>query len=201
MRKMLFPGAKAPCAAFFFKPTPPNSPDSSILTYAPILVEQAINRNDKQSSGAWNIIVNSSEIRYVAISDAQTGDPLVWKTVMWGSHRDLKFLHRIAKKFPNFKTFASQRDIKVHTGPELRKNNGRESVEAVPDVKGKDRLVMDRLRNCGRIFIFPQGALEKIPEELCFVREGRREIPLSVCKAVFNLIAVGRTKQEKGGLL
>ena len=193
MRKMLFPGARAPGAAFFFKPTPFGLHDSSILTYAPILVEQAINRNDeRKSNGAWNIIVNSSEKRYVPISEARTGDPLVWKMAMWGSHRDLQFLRRITKKFPDFETFTSQCDIGVHEGPQLRTNDGRKLVEEVPEVKGKVRLVMDRLKKCGRIFVFPKDALEIIPKELCFVRKGRKETPLSICKPPHIIIDAAR---------
>ena len=191
LRRMLFPGAKAPGAAFFFKPAPSSLSDSNILTYAPIMVEQTIN-HAWESSGAWNIIVNSSEIRYVPISEARTGDPLVWKTAMWGSQRDLKFLRRIAKKFPDFETFASQHDIKIHEGPQLRKNDGKEQVEAVPEIKDKNRLVMDKLKNCGRIFVFPKGVFEEVSEELCFIRKGRSKTSLSVCVPPHILIDEAR---------
>ena len=171
MRKMLFPGAVAPCAAFFFKPIRTKADDTNIRTYSPIFVEQIINRNEHKKDGAWNIIVNSSEIRYVPVSEAQSGDPLVWKTAMWGSYRDLKFLRRIAKKFPNLGIFASQHDLKVHGGPELRKCDCKEAVIPTPEIEGQHQLVMDQLKKCDRIFVFPPESLAKIPVELCNIRK------------------------------
>ncbi len=180
MRKMLFPGAKAPGAAFFFKPTPTDSPDASILTYAPILVEQAINRGEHKKDGAWNIIVNSSEIRYVPVSEAKSGDPLVWKTAMWGSHRDLKFLRRVAKKFPGFGSFSIQHKIMAHAGTELREAGG-DGIIPAPEIEGICRLVMSRLKGCGRIFIFPPEALEKIPRKMCYLRKRGGTKGIDVC--------------------
>jgi len=193
VRKMLFHGAAAPCAAFFFRPVAPISLDTSILTYAPIRADQAIIRREgHKNSGSWNVIVNASDIRNVPISEARTGDPLVWKTAMWGAYRDLQLLRRVAKKFSDFDSFARQHGIRIHEGPQLRINDGSESVEEISEVNRKDRLVMERLKNCGQIFVFPKSALEKIPKERCFVRKGRKDTPLSICRPPHIVIDAAR---------
>lgn len=43
-------------------------------------------------------------------------------------------------------------------------------LKPCPDLEGKKILVIDKLRNCGRIFAFPDAAVEPIKAEDCFIR-------------------------------
>ena len=191
IRKILFAGADSPCAAFFFRPERTESNKSSILTYSPLRVNQAINRTENKS-GVWNVIINSSEIRYVRIADAMTGDPLVWKTAMWGSHRDLNLLRKIEGRFESFVDYAKATGITAHAGPELRskrehERKKRESgiaepIEFVEELIGKHGISIGELRGLKHIFSFPQSTLVEIDADYAHVRKRGGLAGLVGCK-------------------
>lgn len=202
IRRMLFPGAIYPGAAFFFSPTQVCSNNEYILTYAPLRAEQPINRKNSPDGGAWNIVVNTSELRYISQAEAQCGDALVWKTAMWGSCRDLEIFRKTCRRFHSFESYAHRNDIKVYEGSQIRsksenvrkyESTGRaEAIEFVPDLKGKNRLLMPVLRECGRIFLFPKEALEIIPDDLCYIRKRGGKLGLDVSKPPHILIDKAR---------
>ena len=208
MHKNLFAGANSPCAAFFFRPERTETSEQSILTYSPLLANQMINRVGKRrvgrgqsesenqkkgsKSGAWNVTINTSEIRYVRVQDAITGDPLVWKTAMWGSHRDFNLLKKLSDRFESFSDFEKSRNIVAHAGPELRsksehdkklrEDSQTEKLDHVPELVGKRRILQNELARCGRIFVIPSNAFEVISKDFCYLRKGRVGVPLSICK-------------------
>ncbi|MDR2706996.1 MAG: N-6 DNA methylase, partial [Planctomycetaceae bacterium] len=175
LRQHLFANAKASCAAFFFRPE--KKTESDILTYCPLRINQAINRNN-----VWNIIVNSSEIKYVSNIEAATGDPLVWKTAIWGSHRDLNLLKKIACGFESFEEFAKKQNIKVHEGPQLRTINSSEPVEYLPELCGQYTINVKELKNTRHVFIFPKDAFEVINKEFCYLRKRDGNKCLEICR-------------------
>ena len=95
---VLFAGrAQTPAAAIFYSANarrPQKGPGHTILTYSPLVATQEANRPEKAHSkkDTWSVIVNSSEIREIPAVEASSGDALVWKVAMWGSHLDLRLL-------------------------------------------------------------------------------------------------------------
>jgi hypothetical protein len=163
--------------AFFFQQRESNlekGQDESILTYSPFVINQEANRPDKpgRKKNTWTITINAAEIQEVPISKAVTGELLPWKIAMWGSFRDSKLLERIQRKFPTFSDFAERQGLVAHEGFQLREEpkQSQESLEARPELEGKKRADFTKLKGIGRIFVFPEIALDTIPKEKCNIR-------------------------------
>lgn len=145
--------------------------DESILTYAPLVVNQEANRPSKpgRKTNTWNFTVNAAEMQEVPTYKAMPGEMLPWKLAMWGCFRDGKLLEKVARKFPAFRDFAEMHGLVAHEGFHLREKSAplREPLEAKPELEGKKRVDFTKLRGCGRIFVFPEPAIDTIPEEKC----------------------------------
>jgi hypothetical protein len=104
---------------------------------------------------------------------------------MWGTSRDGLLLDRTKKRFPVLKELDSLDE--PTQGLELRfelppKDKG-ENVELVNEIQGKKRLIMEYLKNVGNIHNFPPQALKIIPKDRdVYVRKGRKDTPLNICK-------------------
>ena len=91
---VLFAGrAERPALVLFFQPRHDcfdGDQDETILTYAPLVVNQEANRPRRagKQKPTWNIIINAAEIQEVPTYKAATGDMLPWKLAMWGCFRD-----------------------------------------------------------------------------------------------------------------
>lgn len=193
MRKILFPGADHPCAAFFFRSQATPHMDATILTYAPFVVNQPANRAEKGRGGkaAWNLVVNASELREIPIEEARLGDSLVWKTAMWGSGRDLALLRRLRRRFPTFGEFSEANGLAMHEGPQIR-HGGTAGVVHVPELVGKRQVLMQVLKSCGRLFGIPEDALRVIPPGECFARKRGGLKPLDVCRSPQIIVDAAR---------
>jgi type I restriction-modification system DNA methylase subunit len=170
LRNHLFAGAVAPCATFFFRPERTELSDSSILTYCPLRVNQTISRSGDKLSGTWNVIINASEIQFVRIEDAITGDTLVWKTAMWGSHRDMNLLQKVSRRFDSFENFAKNCNIIACAGA-TPKGKSQTNTENVHELSEKKLVVLKKLKARGRIFVFPCDVLKAIDKKDCFLRK------------------------------
>jgi hypothetical protein len=148
--------------------------DGSILTYAPLVVNQEANRPSKpgRQKSTWNITINAAEMQEVPVYKAMTGEMLPWKLAMWGCFRDSKLLEKAARKFPTFRDFAETHGLVAHEGFQLREKSAqaREPLEAKPELEGKKRVEFTKLKGCGRIFVFPASSIATIPEEQCHIR-------------------------------
>jgi hypothetical protein len=159
----------------FFETGAPDA-EHSILAFSPFVAEQVANRPEKQRSSipTWNIVVGSTEIREVENAAAMRGDSLTWKLAMWGSSRDRKLLQRLNTCFENEKLDSlSEFGISApHQGLELRPSSAasRERLEHHPELIGKAKLLFGKVRNIGRIFAFPDAAIDTISPEESFVR-------------------------------
>ena len=209
---VLFDGrARRPAATFFYRlasipaTTPDMAADASddvtrrpILTYAPFVVNQEANRPSKpgRTKETWTIAITSTEMREIPFSEAVSGSMLPWKLAMWGSHRDARLLERMAKRFPAFEKFAKKNEIIAHQGLELRKRPAGDDiakkVDFLPELAGKQRADFTKLRNCGRIFTFPEKARVRIPRERAYVRKGRGVLPLAVSHPPHIILDAGR---------
>ncbi|MGO8902992.1 MAG: class I SAM-dependent DNA methyltransferase [Isosphaeraceae bacterium] len=188
LAEVLFAGrARKPAAVFFYSPWTggeERSPESSILTFAPLVANQEANRpvTSRAREETWSIVVNASEIREIPLSRAASGDRLPWKIAMWGSARDQRLIDYLHKEYPSLSDVANVRGLHVHPGLELRNKDSAEPVEHVAELEGKKVLVVERLRGRGRLFAFPAEAFDLIDKDQSYVRRSRAEVPLKVCR-------------------
>lgn len=184
MAYVLFAGrAQVPAAAFFYQlrseGTNSIGGPERILTFAPFVTNQEANRplGFNRKVDTWMIVVNGSEIREVDVADAAKGDALTWKLAMWGSHRDRRLLESTCVRYDSLGTVGTARGLAIHSGFEPRK-----SGTQVREFLGKKRLKKDATHGLGRLFAFPQSALEPFPTELAHARPGREELPVAVSR-------------------
>ncbi len=195
LRHLLFEGAEGPAAAFFYSTHCKNDElPSRIVSYAPFVVNQLARTPDNRRQGKklWNVTVDASEIRELSRKDAATGSGLPWKIAMWGSYRDRRLLDSLTARFHSLSEFAECGGLEIHPGLELREENTREAVEHVPEMIGKNELNMDALRNCGRIFAFPDMAFRIIEPERAYLRKRGGMKPLEICRPPHIVVDAAR---------
>jgi hypothetical protein len=197
---VLFAGrANRPALVLFFQPRDDSfaeEQDETILTYAPLVVNQEANRPGRlgRQKQTWHITINAAEMQEVPICKAATGEMLPWKIAMWGCFRDGRLLERVARRFPAFQDFSESHDLVAHQGFELREKSAqsREPLEAKPELAGKQRADFTKLKGFSRHFVLPAYAIDTIPEELSYVRKGRGETPMRVSTPPHILVDAGR---------
>jgi len=59
-------------------------------------------------------------------------------------------------------------------------------------VIGRNRLNVTPLKRLRKFFVFPSDAIEPSPRERCWVREGRVDLPLSVCRPPHVVVSAAR---------
>lgn len=187
LAEVLFAGrARKPAAVFFYSPR--SSDDSAtqetILTYAPLVANQEANRpvSSNARKETWSIVVNASEVREIPLSRAVSGEPLPWKIAMWGSARDQRLMDYLDSHFPALGELEKSLGLHIHPGIELRSKDAEEPVDHVKELEGKKLLVVESLRNRGRLFSFPEESFTTIGKGSAYVRKGRGSLPLSVCR-------------------
>jgi hypothetical protein len=82
--------------------------------------------------------------------------------------------------------------LHIHPGLELRSKDAAEPVEHVKDLKGKKALIVESLRNRGRLFSFPADAFTEIGPDEAYVRRSRAVLPLKVCHPPHIILDAGR---------
>ncbi len=197
LAEVLFAGrARKPAAVFFYslKEAASSRPQETILTFAPLVANQEANR--PVSSGArketWNIVVNASEIREIPLTRVVSGERLPWKIAMWGATRDQRLVDYLDKYYPTLDSLAKKMDWHIHPGIELRNKDATEPVEYVKELEGKKVLIVEALRNRGRLFCFPDEAFEIIGPDRAYVRRSRAVLPLKVCRPPHVVLDAGR---------
>lgn len=185
LRHLLFQGSANPAAAFFYSVSQEGNDhmSSHIVTFAPFAVNQLSRYgvDNRKREKLWSVLVNADEIREISRMDAASGHNQPWKLAMWGSVRDKYLLKTLEKRFPSLFEFREKHELNIHPGLELDDREANRPVEPLPVVIGKNRLDMDRLRECGRIFSFPEDALNTVKASEAYVRKGRGAIPLKIC--------------------
>ena len=185
LRHLLFQISTNPAAAFFYSIPQKDENDSSsyILTYAPFAVHQLsrFQYDTQKDKKLWAVIVNADEIHEVSRIEAATGSSRLWKLSMWGSLRDKYLLKSLEKQFDKLSVFAKAHGFSIHEGLQLRSQDVEEPIEPIEAVKGKNKLDMNELRGCGKIFSFPKNALKPVDESEAYVRKGQGVTPLTIC--------------------
>uniref|UniRef100_UPI0040578A8D HsdM family class I SAM-dependent methyltransferase n=1 Tax=Candidatus Electrothrix sp. TaxID=2170559 RepID=UPI0040578A8D len=165
---VLFAGrAKVPAAAFFYTPLNEDA-DETITVFSPFRITQPATRN-KSNSETWSVTVNSTELRQVRKSEAAAGKAVTWKLALWGSHRDARLLESIAARFPSLEQVGKKYGLAIHEGIQIRSKAANDTV-SVPELKGKNRLLMKELPKETRLYAVPPSSLKTIPSEEAFVR-------------------------------
>jgi hypothetical protein len=140
LRRVLFHGrAEQPAAVIFYGPAAGSL--ENVYVYSPMVVNQEANRpqNLGEQQTIWTITVDHGEVRRLRHDILTTGDPLPWKTSMWGGHRDLRLLQTIARRFQDqtleeiagntlTRKFAARR-LHISQGLELRDKAAQEKKE------------------------------------------------------------------------
>ncbi|MFI5459872.1 MAG: class I SAM-dependent DNA methyltransferase [Isosphaerales bacterium] len=176
MTEVLFAGrSRVPAAAFYFSPVQigddSQAGDEHTLTYSPFVANQEANRpaDPNTRKDTWNIVVNTGEVRRIRFSDTLRGDLLTWKVAMWGSPRDERLIRSVRHRFPALSELRERLSIEIQEGFQLR-SEGTKGAEFREDLVGKKILLMKPLRGCGRIFVFPEGAIGTIDRRHSYLR-------------------------------
>ena len=189
MAYVLFAGrSEVPAAAFFYGLRREQGKDDRhaerILTFAPLVMNQESNRplRFNRKLDTWNVVLNGNEIREIDDRHAMNGDSRTWKLAIWGSHRDRRLLDAVADKFTTLEEEQEERGLTVLEGFQLRDRDHRDEKTFVPELVGKQELVISATRKYGRIFRFPPDVLRRITKTRANLRKRGGEKPLRVCK-------------------
>lgn len=121
---VLFSGrTSVPAMSLFFQKTADDKASGqSVMTFAPMVLNQEANRPLKAGaqSDTWSLVMNASEIREIEQSEAARGDGLTWKVAMWGTFRDQKLLSKLKRRHLSFDAFCTEHQLVVSQGLELR---------------------------------------------------------------------------------
>jgi len=189
LRHLLFQGAVNPAAAFFYSLLQQEHKQvQNIITYAPFAVDQLprYKKDGNKKEKLWTVIVNDCGIREIRLSEAVSGEGLPWKLAMWGTVQDKRLLESITKRFISFSEFRRVHNLAISEGLQLREYSSpqlvdHDLVDPIEEIIGKNELIMDKLRGCGKIHSFPAEAFTQVEESRAYVRKGRKATPLEVC--------------------
>jgi len=120
--------------------------------------------------------------------DTLRGDLLTWKAAMWGSPRDERLIRSVRHRFP---ALGDRPGIEIQEGFQLR-SEGTKGAEFREDLVDKKTLLMEPLRGCGRIFVFPDDAIGTIDRTRAYVRKRGGMSGISVSYAPHVIIDAAR---------
>lgn len=175
---------RRPAAAFFYGRTDAEDQSKPIPVFSPLVIDQIANRPERSGTrmDTWNIVIDANQIRVLEHRDISTGSSLPWKTAMWGSHLDIRLVNSISKRFPLLRDFVETHGLVSSRGLELRSASSNEPLDPVPEVTGQPIPAISRLPKRELLFEFPQQSVDSVPADHSFVRRGRGDLPLSVCR-------------------
>ncbi len=200
MRHHIFEGAISPCAVFVYSRCEERdrTGERHVLTYAPFVVEQ-LNRyfETEAKEPVWTMVVNESMIREIKHGEIISGESNPWKLAMWGTIRDKHLLKTIERRFETLETFRKRNKLEMTEGPQLRKYEtlgpaDLREVDAVPEVVGKKKLIMSRLKDAQRVYQFGSDVFETVVKNEGYVRKGRNVVTLKICKPPHVIVDAAR---------
>jgi hypothetical protein len=195
LREVLFGGrARLPAAVLFYGPRDMSSAND-VAVYSPMLLNQQANRphaeGDRQP--IWSITINHGEVKFLRSSEIEGGDPLPWKTCMWGSHRDLRLLRDIARRFPTLEKFAKNRWT-ISEGVQLKTLEiGQKGHTHQPDLVGRTRLEVKSLNAVESIHSFGRFSRKPLRFDDVWLRERGGARGLSVNAPPHVVVSAART--------
>lgn len=173
LAEVLFHGrARLPASVIFYESKAPESPES-IAVYSPMVLNQLANRAQTpgERQEVWAITVNHSEVKFLPRREVETGDALPWKTSMWGSHRDLRLLQDVGRRFRSLEEIAEGR-FRIAQGVELKTLEGptRGYVQR-KELEGRRRLKLSALRSEEHVHSFSVSACPELKFHDTWLRE------------------------------
>ena len=199
LTEVLFAGrSRVPAAAFFFRRAEDGeeASDAFVQTYSPLIANQEANRQSAQGerTESWNLVINESEIRDLSQPDVAKGDALPWKLALWGTHRDLRLINKLSKRFDSFR--ALERDaglLLAAEGPPLKDHSvskGEYKTKGVSGVLGKKVLNTEAVKGYRRIFSFHSSWL--LDNERIHLSERGGPKGLKICRGPHVIVSAAR---------
>jgi hypothetical protein len=204
LAEVLFAGrSRVPAAAIFFTSRPEGRlphPDEFITTFSPLVANQETTRpcGEGIRNESWNLVINSSEVRELPLRELASGSGLPWKLATWGSTWDARLLSRLNRRWPSLEALEERKFLVVSEGLQLRKKGLKqltietELLEEVKDLSGKEILDVNQLKEFRDIFVFPKHSIKTLDPDLKYGRQGRVELPLSVCQPPHVIVSAAR---------
>lgn len=200
MRHLIFKGADSPCSIFVYSPCHDRNRMGRrvILTYAPFAVEQLNRYGDSGTKEPiWTMVISESMVCEMRASEVLSGESLPWKLAMWGTVRDRHLLERITRRFVPLSVIVGREQLSVSQGVELRRQKRGEQVnfklvDAVPEVVGKNKLIMSRLKDARGVYQFSRDVFGKVEKTEGYVRKGRSVVTLKICKPPHIIVDAAR---------
>jgi hypothetical protein len=194
---VLFGGrGEAPAATILYRQALPNADKAKIIHYGPFVVNQVSNRPWKQDkkNPTWTITINSNEIQTINSEDAESGELLVWKLALWGSHRDNKALRKVKKIFAtNLEQLIQEKEWNLCQGLQMGDGStwsGRNNdIEHLSNLEGRRRFNADLMVESQRRFSIPDNVLEEIPGEELYIRKRSGKAGLKIVNAPHIIIS------------
>jgi hypothetical protein len=153
-------------------------------------------RTGEKQAEVWSVIVNAGEVRMVRYADALSGDSLPWKLASWGSYLDRQLLERVSRNFPRIADLEERGLVVVSQGFERRSSTrrGTDKLEYHPELIGKRKLLIDRLKGRRYLWRLPNQAIGSVTEDEAYVRlRGGFSQPLRVCSPPHVVVAASRS--------
>jgi hypothetical protein len=184
---------RVPAAALFFKHAGEAEPES-LRVFSPLVANQEVTRPRSKGKRieSWVITVDTSDVREIPYPSIAEGESLPWKIASWGCPADAALLRRLRREFPSLGELEKQGVIVASQGLENRKWSTSEKLEEVREIVGKKTYKPPLLARWRGLFRFPEDCLSVIPEEERWVRCGRAELPLSICRPPHVIVSAAR---------
>lgn len=202
LAEVLFGGrARLPAAAFFYSLMPvAGEEDASAMlidVYSPLVANQPAAYAGQQGhrKKTWNIVVNSSELQEIGYADVLGGEPLPWKTAMWGSAADVKILQSVERSLRTVGDLEAAKELTLSEGPQLRDSSGNKgSNEFHSELIGEATIDLDALKRRRYLLRFPEGSVRRLTESEVFLskRAGIKR-KLSICRPPHVVVGESRT--------
>lgn len=199
LAEVLFAGrSRVPAASIVFRPGQEASASASphrIPVFSPLVANQEATRPRARGTRTetWTLVIDEGEVRSVAEQESQRGEALTWKLAGWGSHLDRAILRR-TERLPELRELTKQAGLTMSEGLQLRRKTPKtsERLEHHPELAERPKLVTKQLSRIERLFVFPASAIQLVDNDETYVREGRFELPESVCRPPHVLVSAAR---------
>lgn len=184
---------RVPAAALFFKHREEEDSET-IRVFSPMVANQEVTRPREKNKRieSWVITIDSNDVREIPSSSVASGDSLPWKIAAWGCPADAVLLARLSRKFPSLGQLEKDGLVKASEGLQNRKWTESEPLDEVPEIVGKKTFDPKKLAKWRRLFSLPKASIGTVSEDQRWVRQGRVNLPLSVCRPPHVIVGAAR---------
>jgi hypothetical protein len=170
---LVFASAQQPATTIIYGRSDPQRLPRPVLHFGPFVINQcSLSSKPGTKRRAWTIGFSESEIKQVALPEAQSGDAAVWKMALWGTSKDVQAIRSLRGIFSTtLGAIADQRRWHIGLGLQLRADQGSKSNpnEYVKELEGLKLLDHRALIEGGPTLLIPK-AVAKDNTIGCYVR-------------------------------